>query len=196
MQIISGTARDLSADLVSKIGLYRHRVFIDTLHWNLRTEGGIERDQFDDDSTVYVVTRDELGNLTGVARLLPTNRPYLLAEVFPQLLNGLPLPCSSEVWELSRFAAMNFNNGPTAGHGRLLSATAAELLRAAIAYAAAHGAKRLITVSPLGIERLLRYTGVRSHRAGPPVIVDGHPLCACWIEAADTTATDARAIAA
>jgi acyl homoserine lactone synthase len=127
---------------------------------------------------------------------LPTNRPYLLAEVFPQLLNGLPLPCSSEVWELSRFAAMDFNNGPTAGHGRLLSATAAELLLAAVAYAAAHGAKRLITVSPLGIERLLRYTGVRSHRAGPPVIVDGHPLCACWIEVADTTATDARAIAA
>jgi len=48
--------------------------------------------------------------------------------------------------------------------------------------AAAHGAKRLITVSPIGIERLLRHTGVHAHRAGPPMIIDGHPIFACWIE--------------
>jgi len=55
-------------------------------------------------------------------------------------------------------------------------------LRQAIACAAEHGAKRLITVSPIGIERLLRHTGVHAHRAGPPTIVDGHPIFACWIE--------------
>jgi N-acyl-L-homoserine lactone synthetase len=57
-----------------------------------------------------------------------------------------------------------------------------ELLRESIACAVAHGAKRLISVSPIGVERLLRRTGIRSHRAGPPMIVDGHPIFACWID--------------
>jgi N-acyl-L-homoserine lactone synthetase len=56
------------------------------------------------------------------------------------------------------------------------------LLQAAIDCAAKNGAKRLITVSPLGIERLLRKAGFKAHRAGPPTMVDGHPIFACWIE--------------
>ena len=43
-------------------------------------------------------------------------------------------------------------------------------------------AQRLITVSPLGIERLLRREGFRAHRAAPPQIIDGHPIFACWID--------------
>jgi acyl homoserine lactone synthase len=187
MDVISGAARDLSMDLLSKIAAYRYRVFVDTLQWDLPSEDGIELDQFDDPATVYVATHDEFGDLTGVARLLPTNRPYLLREIFPQLLNGLTPPCSPEIWELSRFAAIDFNKGPTS-QGGLSSPTAVRLLRAAIACAAARGAERLITVSPLGIERLLRRAGFRSHRAGPPVIIDGHPLCACWIELTDAVA--------
>lgn len=195
MYVVSGTAQDLSGDLLSKIAAYRYRVFIETLQWDLKSEVGVERDQFDDNDTVYVVTHDEIGNLTGVARLLPTSRPYLLGEIFPQLLNGLAPPCAPEIWELSRFAAVDFSGGPTTLQG-LSSPTAVQLLRAAIQCAAARGAKRLITVSPLGIERLLRRAGFRAHRAGPPVIFEGHPLCACWIELTDPMATSEDAVAA
>ncbi|MDQ2822953.1 MAG: N-acylhomoserine lactone synthase, partial [Pseudomonadota bacterium] len=59
---------------------------------------------------------------------------------------------------------------------------AVQLLRQAMACAAEHGARRLITVSPIGIERLLRHTGVHAHRAGPPMMIDGHPIFACWID--------------
>ncbi|UUZ50692.1 hypothetical protein LP420_13645 [Massilia sp. B-10] len=59
---------------------------------------------------------------------------------------------------------------------------ATRLLRQAIDCVGEQGAKRLITVSPIGIERLLRHTGVHAHRAGPPMIVNGHPIFACWIE--------------
>jgi acyl homoserine lactone synthase len=182
MQLMAGVAGELSADLLSRIWTYRYRVFVDTLKWNLKTENGMELDQFDGVDTVYVVSQDDDGMLTGVARLLPTSQPYLLRDVFPQLLNGLPPPCSADVWELSRFAAMDFNNGAMTPQGQMSSPIAIELLRAAISCAAARNAKRLITVSPIGVERLMRRAGFYSHRAGPPMIVDGHPLCACWIE--------------
>lgn len=140
-------------------------------------------------STVYVVAQNDKAEVIGCARLLPTHRPYLLGEIFPQLLNGLPVPCSSDVWELSRFAAGRLDDAKDKAGSRyllnpMLSPIAEPLLREAIRCAAAHGAKRLITVSPLGVERLLRRAGIEARRAGPPVLVDGSPVIACWIELA------------
>jgi N-acyl-L-homoserine lactone synthetase len=59
---------------------------------------------------------------------------------------------------------------------------AVALLRATLHAAAQRGARWLITVSPLGVERLLRRAGFQAHRAGPPLIVDGQPIFACWIK--------------
>jgi N-acyl-L-homoserine lactone synthetase len=181
MYVLSGASEELPKGLHSKVSTYRHKVFVEQLGWELNTQNGAELDQFDRPDTVYVVAQDDEGQVFGCARLLPTTRPYLLGEVFPQLLNGLPPPNSPDVWELSRFAAMDLNNH-TSKQGQFSSPVAIKLLQESIARAASHGAKRLITVSPIGIERLLRRAGFHSHRAGPPMIVDGHPIFACWIE--------------
>lgn len=189
MDLITGTSGALPDGLFSEVSSYRHRVFVDTLGWDLDTEDGVESDQFDRPDTVYVVARDDQGNINGCARLLPTNRPYLLGDVFPQLLNGLAPPCSAEVWEISRFAAVDFNSHTSSPLGQFSSPVTVKLLEETIACAIAHGAKRLITVSPIGVERLLqrilRHTPFHAHRAGPPMIVGGHPIFACWIELAD-----------
>lgn len=182
MNVIAGKTTSLSEELLSGMAVYRHKVFVETLGWDLKTRNGEELDQFDHPDTLYVVAKDEQGQINGCARLLPTNNPYLLGEVFPELMNGLPIPCSADVWELSRFACVDFNNRTSSALAQFSSGIAAQLLREAIACAAAHGAKRLITVSPIGIERLLRRTGVHAHRAGPPMIIGGHPIFACWIE--------------
>lgn len=181
MQVISGAPQQLPQGLYAKVAHYRQRVFVEQLGWALQTQDGMEADQFDRPDTVYVVARDDVDQLIGCARLLPSTRPYLLGEIFPQLLNGLSPPCSPDVWELSRFAAVDLNSQST-GSGQFSSPVAIQLLQQAMAYAAGHGAKRLITVSPLGVERLLRKAGFDAHRAGPPTIVDGHPIFACWIE--------------
>ncbi len=180
MQIIAGTSERLPEILFTRISTYRHKVFVQMLGWELQCRNGMELDQFDRPDTVYVVAQNEIGQVTGCARLLPTDRPYLLGEVFPQLLNGMHPPCSPEIWELSRFAAVDFSN--QSASGQFSSPIAVELLGKAIACAACHGAKRLITVSPLGVERLLRKAGFHAHRAGPPMVIDGHPVFACWIE--------------
>ena len=182
MRVISGMPNELSGELFSKISSYRHKVFIEMLGWELQTKQGLEIDQFDRPDTVYVVSQDDDGTVNGCARLLPTDRPYLLGEVFPQLLNGQTPPSSPDIWELSRFAAVDFSNQMSSAMGQFSSEIAVELLRRSIACAAEQGAKGLITVSPLGVERLLRRAGFRSHRAGPPIIIGGHPIVACWID--------------
>lgn len=188
MQLTSGKTNTLSADLFTKVAHYRYQVFIETLGWELQTRNGEELDQFDHPETLYVVSQDDDGHVNGCARLLPTTGPYLLGEVFPQLMNGLPVPCSADVWELSRFAAVDFNQRSSSALAQFSSEITVNLLKESIAFAAANGAKRLITVSPLGIERLLRRLGVHCHRAAPPMIIDGHPIFACWIEIDSPTA--------
>jgi len=180
--VIAGSPLVLSHNIYSKIGQYRQKVFIEMLGWDLHAHDGMELDQFDRPDTLYMVSQDDNGSVNGCARLLPTNQPYLLGEVFPELMQGLPIPCSADIWELSRFAAVDFNAPGGSALAQFSSGIAVQLLRQAIVCAVEHGAKRLITVSPIGIERLLRHTGVHAHRAGPPMIIDGHPIFACWIE--------------
>lgn len=182
MEIVSGNQSSLPSGLYTDLSVYRHDVFVDMLGWELDTPHGYEQDQFDREDTVYVVVKNKERRITGCARLLPTTRPYLLGEVFPDLLNGLPPPCAPDVWELSRFAAVDVKNASGSARNKLSSPVAVELLQGAIQIASSLGAKHLITVSPVGIERLLRQAGFRAHRAGPPMVIGGHPLFACWIE--------------
>lgn len=181
MQFISGDSTVLHPDLMVDMARYRHNVFVKKLGWQLQCQDSLEYDQFDREDTVYVVAQNEASEVIGTARLLPTTRPYLLGDVFPQLLHGAPPPSSPDVWELSRFAAVDFSGGTGSALDQFSSPIMLNLLRTSMACAAARGAKRFITVSPIGVERLLRRLGIRAHRLAPPVIVDGHPIFACSI---------------
>ncbi|OUL98900.1 acyl-homoserine-lactone synthase [Variovorax sp. JS1663] len=179
MEIIAGTPKNLSDEVLVGLARYRHEVFVETLGWDLATQAGLELDQFDRPDTIYVAAREE-ERYVGIARLLPTVRPYLLSEVFPQLMGDAPLPSSEGVWELSRFAAIDFHSNVSSG--QFSSPTTVGLLDAVRSCALRHGVNRLITVSPLGVERLLRKLDFVAYRAGPPQIINGHPLFACWID--------------
>lgn len=179
---VKGRQEDFPAGLYSKFTNYRHKVFVERLGWQLQTFNNMEQDQFDRADTIYIVSRDKDGDISGCARLLPTTQPYLLGEIFPELLNGIPIPNSPDVWELSRFAAVDFNSKTSCALGQFSSPITLNLLHEAISFAAENGAKRIITVSPIGVERLLKRAGVHVHRASPPMIINGHPIFACWID--------------
>lgn len=181
METIVGEVGAFSRDLHNTILTYRYKIFIEQLGWQLPVQHGLECDQFDRPDTLYVVAFDDRRAICGHARLLPTTRPYLLSEAFPQLMNGAAIPASPDVWELSRFAV----GTPDTTYPKLrrtMANASGKVLGAAVRCAALRGAKRLITVSPLGIERLLYRMGVHAHRAGPLVMIDGEPVFACWIE--------------
>ena len=180
MHIVSGSTQELPEGKPNELANYRYRVFVEQLGWELPANDKLELDQFDRSDTVYVIGEKD-GRLIGCARLLPTTRPYLLSDVFPDLLNGMEPPASPDIWELSRFAAIDFDERNTAPSGQFSSDVAIELLRESLACAKSKGAKRVICVSTIGVERLMRRAGFDCHRVGPPKIVDGYPLIACWI---------------
>lgn len=186
MKIVAGTARSLSARTYEQLGRYRYEVFVERLKWRLDAHTGLEFDEFDREDTVHVLAHDASGHLVGTARLLPSTRPYLLQTVFSQLLDGMPAPASPDVWELSRFAAWDLRATGTGGvSGQFSSRIAVQLLRETVSVARGLGARSLISVSPVGVERLLRAAGFQARRAGPPMQIDGHMLFANWIDCVD-----------
>ena len=181
MEIIAGTVDTFSADVLFDMARYRHEVFVDKLGWKLHTRGRLELDEFDRKDTIYLIARDAAGEIVGTSRLLSTHRPYLLASVFPQLRGDTPPPCSPDIWELSRFAAGDGTRLGMGGepHGWSL---ALDMLSVAMRTVAKKGARRLLSASPVGLERVLRRARLSAHRVAPPVRVDGQLLFACLID--------------
>jgi N-acyl-L-homoserine lactone synthetase len=186
MRYISGISRELPHQDIIQLYQYRYDVFIEHLNWDIVEGFGcassrLEQDEFDTDDTIYVVAKDASDEIVGCARLLPTTKPYLLKDVFPELLNGFAAPNSSDIWELSRFTSFDLNNAPLSST-QFSSPATADLLHQAVEIAKQQGAKKLVSVSPLGVERLLRRLGFNSTRLGPPVRSHGQSLIACLID--------------
>lgn len=194
MYCVAGRREELPSHLFDDMGRYRHKVFVGHLGWKLVSSNGIESDDFDGPDAVYVATLDEHGQVNGVARLLPTVNDYLLKKLFPALWGGTSLPCTPLVWELSRFAAVDFNARTPATH-QATAKHAAILFEKAIDVAKEMGAKSLITVSPIGMERLLRVNGYRAIRAGVPAIYEGGSIVAMTIDCAAVSVADRRTAA-
>ena len=190
MDYVTGTSRQLGGTLMRDLGSYRHQVFVDHLGWTLPDAArDAEWDRFDRADTIYVLALDVEGKITGCARLLPTTKPYLLSVVFPQLGGEEPLPMSPTVWELSRFAAFDLTGPPAVGH-TLGSPQALQLLRVAREEAGDRGAERLVSVSPVAIERILRRARCPYRRMASPQLVDGHLLFACEMPTASSVAAE------
>ncbi len=80
----------------------RHKIFVDRTGYDVPTFDGAEYDQFDTPATVYLVHRGATGAVDGIARLVPTSRPYMIQELWPHLIYGAP-PSNPKIWEGSRF---------------------------------------------------------------------------------------------
>lgn len=181
----SGHAYELCKEDMSKLFTYRHDVFVKQLGWRLELSHeeksyNWEIDQFDHDETVYVFSKDGQQNITSCARLLPTTKPYLLEQVFPKLLGGKSAPKSQDIWELSRFSSMS--PGVRSNRLQFGGRESLNLLNNTIEAAKGLGAKYLISVSPLSVERLLRKNGFSVVRVGPAQQINGYSLVGCCID--------------
>src|SRR3546814_5878244 len=81
----------------------RKRLFVDLLGWDLSDQDARwEIDQFDDDDAVYLIALDQTGDHAGSLRLLPSNKPHILSELFPELCPaGVPTgPTTYEVTQI------------------------------------------------------------------------------------------------
>ena len=81
----------------------RHECIVRRQGWNVPAIRNMEYDQYDNPAAYYLVWRDLEGKARGSSRLYPTDRPYMLEEVFPHLVTKAKIPKSAEIWEGSRF---------------------------------------------------------------------------------------------
>ncbi len=178
--ITFGGRNDLAPHIVSSMHAFRHEIFVGRLGWSLPLLDGLERDQYDNEQAVYFVDRDEVGNVTGCARLLPTTASYMLPELFTELLGGRPPPRDPAVWELSRFAA----SVRQSREGRVLSLSqqTLDLLEAICDFARRHAAMRLLLVTSVASERLLLRARFDVHRLAAPVQMPEGLCVALYIE--------------
>jgi acyl homoserine lactone synthase len=176
MELVEGTAQQIGPQLWAELLRYRYRVFVEALGWPLCCKVGQEQDEFDRDDTVYVVASRGDGRVVGSARLLPTTRPYLIAKIGGGLWPDGRLPCADDVWELSRFAAVDVDGTWGDVRARLYSEAAYALLAECLACAGRLGARSLITASPVGVVRLLRHACVQHRTLGAASRINGERL--------------------
>lgn len=82
--------KNISAPLLDSMYALRHEMFAERLQWQVQSHNGKEKDWFDRLEPTYIVARhpEDARRATGSWRLLPTTGPYMLKDVFPELLHG------------------------------------------------------------------------------------------------------------
>lgn len=161
--LIEPATRLLYAQELDAMHRLRHRIFIDELKWPLdpiRSENGREYDQFDDDRAHYILRLNAGGDVDACVRLLPTDGPYLLGDVFAHMVTAQPVPRSASTWEISRFCA-DRDTAP--------STIVAEFCAAIVEFAVDRGISTIVSCSDVRIEPIIRRSGWLPVRLGAPV---------------------------
>ncbi|MFI8608140.1 acyl-homoserine-lactone synthase [Pseudomonas sp. NPDC077649] len=162
----------------------RARVFKARKKWDLPLINGMEIDGYDALDPYYmIISRDaEQSYVCGCWRILPTTGPNMLAHTFPELLHGQPAPCSKSIWELSRFAIeaphdnqFGFSQGTT------------QAIHAIVNFAIRRGVKQFVTVTTVGVEKMLIRLGLDINRFGPALQVGVERAVALRIDLNDRT---------
>ena len=98
--------------------MFRNRAltFSERLGWEVVVNDGYERDVFDDENPLYLISVDPVtGEYWGSLRLLPTTGRNMLRDVFPFLLGEGEFIESATIWESSRICAVAVEGQPERG---------------------------------------------------------------------------------
>jgi acyl homoserine lactone synthase len=176
------------ASLVTQDAEGMFRLRYDTFHtrlgWSVPVADGLEHDNFDVATTSYVIGKSADDCIDGCLRLLPTSGPYMLKDVFHELLNGEVPPNAPDIWELSRFtvATERVQTG-----NECFAPLSLHLMAEATKFAISNSIRRYAFVTTTAIERLLKRQGLHIHRFGPPAKIGIAMAVACIIEIDEIT---------
>ena len=92
----------LFQDALASQARLRYRVFVQQSNLPHPYFEDMEYDEFDTPAAVYLVWRDSDLVVRGLIRLLPTNRPYMLKNYWPHLVETGSMPSDESVWEVTR----------------------------------------------------------------------------------------------
>jgi acyl homoserine lactone synthase len=168
MNVIALSQRQFghNLDLLAAMFRLRRRVFKERLDWTVSVSGDLELDVYDALNPTYLVMPSSKREVVGCVRLLPTTGPTMLADTFPQLLNGQAPARSHRIVESSRFCIDTSLVAEAGGHG--LNRATFILFAAMIESLDLLDADSIVTVTDARMERILRRAGWPLERLAPP----------------------------
>lgn len=153
----------------------RKRVFVDLLRWDLATDGELERDAFDDESAEYIVLQDSQTSAHRASmRLLRTDRPHLMSEVFPSLCEE-GVPSGPTIREITRFCVSPRGSAAQRRLARNM------ITRAMVQYALLTGIHAFTAACNMRFLSEVLSAGWRCCPLGLPEVIDGDPVGALRI---------------
>ena len=151
----------------------RAQTFSERLGWEVVVREGYERDRFDDENPLYLVSVDpRSGDYWGSLRLLPTTGPNMLRDVFPALLKDDEAIESATIWECSRICVAA-QEGTQDRNRRGVSNVLAELLVGIGDVARLAGLTQIVAVFDARMFRILEAAGCKPEILGTPRRIGG-----------------------
>lgn len=176
LQAIIDDERSSEAAALRAMFEARKHVFIDLLKWELHAIANrFEIDQFDDEHARYLVLLDSIGTHCASARLLPTDRPHILGDLYPQLVAG-PVPRGPGTVEITRFCLDRRQTGSMRRGARN------QLVSALADHALANGISFYTGVAELAWFEQIRNFGWRCEALGQPIAHGRNTLVGLRIE--------------
>jgi N-acyl-L-homoserine lactone synthetase len=83
---------------------FRHKIFFDKLNWEVNSQDGMEKDQFDERDTYYLIYKDENGIIRGCVRFIEMVNECMFDRPFKSALPNVDEFKRAGYWEVSRFA--------------------------------------------------------------------------------------------
>lgn len=169
IEVITGNTpgRLLSADILDSMFRLRSAAFSDRLGWDVSSLHGRETDRFDELGPTYMIARDRIRpqRALGCWRLLPTTGSYMLRDVFPELLDGNPVPRDPRTWEISRYAVTPDAGAMRPGFG--FGDISVALWRRLFSFSQEAQIDAFVAVTTVSVERLVARLGLTIQRFGP-----------------------------
>lgn len=165
--------------LLDAVFRLRHTVFGERCQWDVQSLHGREIDSFDTPEAIYGVSVGQHGILNGTYRLLPTTGPYMLRDIFPELLHGQPAPEDPRILESSRFAVL-----PPAEFASTRSGifyVSADLLASQLRTCLELDVHTVVSVTDVRFEKVLRQCGLGCERYGDPIRIGKSLAVAGWM---------------
>jgi len=142
----------------------RHEVFENRLGWSVESSNGLEMDKYDGLDPVYMAAKNTEEKLQGCWRMLPTDGPYMMRDIFPELAAGESIPNKNNIWEISRWASVACESDLRAqAHA---NETTLELIKTAYDFAVENNIDHYIVVTSVAMERLVKRLGLPVRRFG------------------------------
>lgn len=184
IHIVTAANADRYAAAMEQAWRLRHRIFVEEKGWtDLARPDGREIDQFDTAHAVHVLAM-EGDELVGYSRLLPTTRPHLLSDVYPQLCEG-ERPAGPHLWEWTRQGVARSHRA----RGRVVNPVSIELLTGIVEWGMANGVTGLLLQMPTLYMIHVIQLHFRAQPLGLPVPIGGEDILAA------TATFDARTLA-